>query len=205
MKKLLIFFSLWLAFTFSVCAQSDSSRWGFNTELNFYLIPDDFFVLPVFSADKNRLHLEARYNYEDRETFSGWVGYNFMGGNDRNFEYVITPMAGGVVGNSNGAAAGLEVTLTYKNFELYSEAEYVIDFKTSENNFFYNWTDLTYSPMDWLWFGISGQRTRVYQTDLDIQRGLLLGAGIKNFELTSRAFNISTDDFFFMVTLAASF
>ncbi|WP_410961830.1 hypothetical protein, partial [Salmonella sp. SAL4359] len=59
---------------------SDSVDWEFNADVNFYFIPDDFFVLPVFKADKNRLHLEARYNYEDRETFSAWAGYNFSGG-----------------------------------------------------------------------------------------------------------------------------
>lgn len=205
MKKLTICFVIFIVGFSSTYAQSDSSRWNFSADINFYLIPTDFFVLPVFRADKDWLHLEARYNYEDRETFSGWIGYNFMGGNDRNFEYTITPMAGGVVGLSNGIAPGLEMMLTYKNFELYSEAEYYFDFETSENNFLYNWTDLTYSPLDWLWVGISGQRTRLYKTDLDIQRGLLIGAGIKQFELTSYFFNIVSDYPFVLLTLSASF
>ena len=99
------------------------SAWQFNADANFYFIPDDFFVLPVFIADKNKLHLEARYNYEDRETFSGWVGYNFTGGNK--FEYTITPMIGGVVGLSDGMAPGIEITLSFKGFEFYSEAEHI--------------------------------------------------------------------------------
>jgi hypothetical protein len=182
---------------------SNSPRWEFNAAANFYFIPDDFFVLPVFIADKNKLHLEARYNYEDRETFSGWVGYNFTGGN--NFEYTITPMIGGVVGLSDGIAPGLEVTLGFKGFELYSEAEQYFDFETSANHFFYMWTDLTYSPNDWLWFGVSGQRTRVYQTDLDIQRGLLIGAGFKQWELTTYLYNIASDDPFLMVAISKGF
>ena len=190
-----------------VCAQeklpSDSSVWQFNASANFYFIQDDFFVLPVFIADKNKLHLEARYNYEDRETFSGWVGYNFTGGNA--FEYTITPMVGGVVGLSNGMAPGIEVTLGFNGFELYSEAEQYFDFETSANHFFYMWTDLTYSPNDWLWFGLSGQRTRVYQTDLDIQRGLLIGAGLKQWELTTYLYNIASDDPFVMVAISKGF
>ena len=133
--------SLFIAFAVGIahiCAQEGSASnprvWEFNAAANFYFIPDDFFVLPVFLADKNKLHFEARYNYEDRETFSGWVGYNFVGGN--NFEYTITPMIGGVVGLSDGVAPGIEITLSYKGFELYSEAENYFDFESSENDFF---------------------------------------------------------------------
>ncbi|MFZ2905591.1 MAG: hypothetical protein WAZ98_05260 [Cyclobacteriaceae bacterium] len=203
MKKSILSFLILMAGTSLVRAQSDSSKWNFSADANFYLMPDDFFVLPVFRADKNKLHLEARYNYEDFETFSGWIGYNFIGGGD--LEYTITPMAGGVAGNSNGMGAGLEITLNYKRFELYTESENFFDFESSDNNFFYNWSDLTYSPADWLWFGISGQRTRLYQTDLDIQRGIILGAGYKNFELTTYTFNLGFDDPFFIITLSAGF
>jgi len=204
MIKIVICLTL-LCGAFASRAQSDSTAWSFNTDLNFYLIPDDFFVLPVFRADKNKLHLEGRYNYEDRETFSGWIGYNFIGGNGSNLDYTITPMAGGVIGNSDGLAAGLEITLTYKNFELYTESENFFDFESRDNNYFYNWTDLTYSPTDWLWIGISGQRTRLYQTDLDIQRGLIVGAAVKNLELSTYCYNLGFDDPFFIVTLSVGF
>jgi hypothetical protein len=159
--------------------------------------------LPVFRADKNKLHLEARYNYEDFETFSGWVGYNFSGG--KKLEYTITPMVGGVVGLSNGIAPGLEFSFTYRNFELYSEQEYLFDTKTSDNNYFYAWTDFTYAPFDWFWFGISGQRTRLYQTDVEIQKGLLVGGAYKSIELTGYLYNLGFDDPFVLITLSASF
>ena len=102
-------------------------------------------------------------------------------------------------------ATGLEFTLSLGRFELYSEMEYLFDANTSENNFYYNWSDLTYSPTDWLWVGISGQRTRLYETDLDIQRGLILGGGWKNLELTTYFYNIGTDDHFILLTFTATF
>lgn len=184
-------------------AAPGEKQWNFGVDANIYFLPDEFILLPVFRADKNKLHLEARYNYEDLETFSGWVGYNFSGGNK--VEYFITPMIGGVVGLSNGIAPGLEFTFTYKKFELYSEAEYLIDPSNNENNFTYVWTDFTYSAKDWLWFGISGQRTRLYQTDLDIQRGLLIGGALKNWELTGYLYNLGFDDPFVLVTLSFNF
>jgi hypothetical protein len=147
--------------------------------------------------------LEARYNYEDLETFSGWVGYNIMGGNE--IEYVVTPMIGGVVGLTQGIAPGLELTFAYKQVELYSELEYLIDSQTTENNFFYAWTDFTWALKDWLWFGLSGQRTRLYKTDLDIQRGLLVGSGFKNWEFTGYLYNLAFDDPFVILTLSVSF
>jgi hypothetical protein len=182
---------------------SEGSGWELNAEMNFYVFKDDFFVLPIFQADKNNLHLEARYNYEDMQTFSAWVGRNFNGG--KKLEYTITPMIGGVVGLTNGIAPGLEMTFTLGRFELYTESELLIDPKIAENHFFYNWTDLTYSPKDWLWVGISGQRTRLYKTALEIQRGFLVGGSFKNWELTGYAYNVGFDDPFFIFTVSTKF
>jgi hypothetical protein len=199
-----------VVFTAMISAQAQTTnpgtsqkQWNISSDVNFYIFKDDFFVLPVIRADKNKLHLEARYNYEDIETFSAWIGYNVSGGGQ--FEYTFTPMVGGVVGLSNGIAPGLEVTLTYKKFEFYSEMEYLFDWNETENNFYYNWADILYSPNDWLWFGISGQRTRLYQTNLEIQRGLTVGAGWKVWELNTYAYNFGFDDPFFVITLSAEF
>jgi len=205
MKKILLVAILSVLLCgFSLAQETGAEKqWNFGADANMYFFPGEFILLPVFRADKNKLHLEARYNYEDLETFSGWIGYNFTGG--KKIEYAITPMLGGVVGLSNGIAPGLEFTFTYKSFEWYAESEYLFETESNENNFYYMWSDITYSPKDWLWFGISGQRTRLYQTDLDIQRGLLIGGGYKSFELTGYLYNLGFDDPFVLITLSASF
>jgi hypothetical protein len=178
---------------------SEISEWNLSVETNLHFT-DPFVFLPIFIADKGNLHLEARYNYEDLKTFSGWVGYNFSGGEE--FEFFITPMVGAAVGRTDGIAPGLEFTLGYAGFELYSESEYLFDFASSEYNFFYSWTDLTYSPLDWLWFGISGQITKVKETELETDRGLILGAEYRDFEITGYFYNAFTDDVFFMLALS---
>ena len=206
MKKFILLAVIALAIGHQSLAQESASSeklWNFGADANFYIFKDEFIFLPVFKADKNKLHLEARYNYEDLETFSGWVGYNISGG--KKLEYMITPMLGGVVGLTDGIATGLEFTLTYKSLEIYSESEYLFDMQTNENNFFYMWTDFTYAPKDWLWLGLSGQRTRLYQTDLEIQRGLLIGGALKNWELTGYLYNLGFDDPFVLLTLSLSF
>ncbi|MCU0364461.1 MAG: hypothetical protein MUE93_02165 [Ignavibacteriaceae bacterium] len=200
---IIIFLSFLSSQSFSQEEDSSvSTEWTISAETDLYFT-DPFVFLPILIADKGNLHLEARYNYEDLKTVSAWIGYNFSGGDD--FEYFITPMVGSAFGRTNGIAPGLEFTFGFIGFELYSESEYLFDFESSENNFFYNWTDLTFSPLDWLWFGISGQLTKVYETELETDRGLILGAEYQNFEFTGYYYNAFTEDDFFMLALTTDF
>ena len=180
--------------------QSVSPEWKVTPDLNFYFMPDEIFIIPVIKADKGRLHLEARYNYEDDETVSLWTGFNFNGG--KKFTFVLTPMIGGVFGRTDGLSTGLEMNLGFKRFELYSESEYLFDAESEQQNFFYNWTDLTYSPTDKFWFGLSAQRTKLYETDLEIQRGLLIGFAVKKLEVTAYVYNTGFDYTFAIFTLS---
>ena len=179
-------------------------KWQFSATANLFFLKDDFFVLPIATADKGRLHLEARYNYEDRNTTSLWVGMNFHFGDE--FSVDATTMAGVVFGNSNGVAPGLLLTMTYKRFEWYSEGEYFISTEDINLNYSYLWTDLTYTPTKWFAFGISGQRTRLYQNRFDVQRGLLATFIFKNAELSGYWYNIGQGSSTFgIVTLAYHF
>jgi hypothetical protein len=61
--------------------EGDGKTWSFAVSATTYIVPDDReYVQPTFRADRGWLHLEARYNYENLETGSAWVGYNFSGG-----------------------------------------------------------------------------------------------------------------------------
>jgi len=207
MKKLFPLIVLLLISVMSSFSQDSpetlEKKWNFGTDFNMYFYPGEFVGLPVFRADRNKLHLEARYNYEDLETFSGWVGFNFSGGNE--FEYFITPMIGGVFGLTDGIAPGLEFTFGYKGFELYNEAEYLFDVNAKENNFYYSQTDFSYSPKDWLRFGVSAQCTQLVQDKLNFEGGLLVGGGYGSFELTGYVYNPGSEDNFVLLTLSASF
>ena len=125
----------------------------------------------MLTADHDTLHLEARYNYEGQRTGSLWLGHNFSVGKKVTLD--ATPMMGGVFGNLNGIAPGLEVTVSYKKLEFYSANEYIFDTDTKDGNFFYTWTQLTYTPVKWFTVGYVVQRTRAYTTPLEVQRGPL--------------------------------
>src|SRR5438105_11307285 len=65
----------------AVTKETDEKAWSFSASASTYIVPDDQeYVQPTLSADRGWLHLEARYNYENLETGSVWVGYNFGGG-----------------------------------------------------------------------------------------------------------------------------
>ena len=62
-----------------------------------------------------------------------------------------------------------------------------------------------YWPTEWLRAGMVTQRTRVYQTDRDIQRGVLVGFAFKKLDGTVYFFNPGADDHFTVVSLGVSF
>ena len=73
MKKnipLLISIVYALFFSFTYAQDQDTlttSEWNYGVETDLYFT-DPFVFLPIFTADKGKLHLEARYNYEDLKT-----------------------------------------------------------------------------------------------------------------------------------------
>ena len=168
-------------------AASNAKAWSFAASAYTFVVPDDSnYVQPIFAADRDWLHLEARYNYEDQETGSLWIGYNFSGG--ETVEWELTPILGGVFGNTAGIAPGYEGSLSWRALEFYSEGEYVITGDESER-FFYNWSELALAPVEYFRFGLVTQRTRAYETDRDIQRGLMAGFSYKHVDLTGYVFN----------------
>ena len=175
--------------------------WSFSASAYTYIVPDaGNYVQPTFTADRGRLHLEARHNYEALDSGSAWVGYNFSGGDTLAWE--LTPMFGGVFGALTGIAPGYKGSLSWWKLELFSEGEAVFDTSNSSDSFFYNWSELTLAPVDWLRFGLVTQRTRAYETDRDIQRGVLAGVSYKKLDMSAYYFNPDDDTPTFVIAVA---
>jgi len=169
-------------------AAPDEKAWSFDASAYTYFVPDSReYVQPTIQADRGWLHLEARYNYEDLDTGSAWVGYNFSFGESVTLD--LTPMVGGVFGNTAGIAPGYKASLSWRKLELYSESEYVFDTGNGADSFLYTWSELALAPVDWFRAGLVVQRTKVYQTDFDIQRGFLMGFSYKGLDVTTYVFN----------------
>jgi hypothetical protein len=184
--------------------EAEKTGWEFGLSGALYVLPDEEdFVQPTFRADHGLFHFETRYNYEDRDSTSFFVGANLEFGDK--LKLALTPMLGGLVGQTDGIIPGLEADLTFWRLEAYGEAEYVFDLDDSSSKYFYMWSELSVWPTEWLRAGMVTQRTRGYQTDRDIQRGLLFGFTFKGVDGSVYFFNPGSDDHFTVVSLGASF
>jgi hypothetical protein len=172
-------------------AAMPEENWTFALPINVYVVPDESdYLQPTLTADKGQLHLEARYNYEDRDTASVWFGWNMAGGNE--WAWRFTPMFGLVFGDSDGWAPGFRGALDWKGFELYSEAEYVVGTDSSTDNFFYSWSELTYSLKPFR-VGLVAQHTKANDSGRDIDRGFLVGLALKRVQITATVLNPDDD------------
>ena len=162
--------------------------WEFYASVYGYLVPDSpDFLQPTVTADRHWLHLEVRYNYEHVHTASLWLGYNLSVGSKVTLEFI--PMFGVVFGEINGVAPGGELTVNWWKLELSSQSEYVFDFADRTEDFFYNWSQFGAYPVHWLQLGLAVQRTRLFDTGRDIERGFFANATWKRFDAGVYVFN----------------
>lgn len=178
--------------------------WTFGASAYTYFLPDEpNYVQPSVTADRGLLHLETRFNYEARDTGSVWGGVNLSGGDA--VSWTLTPMLGGVFGDTSGVAPGYRGSIAWRALEFVSEGEAMFDADDSVDSFFYNWSELTLAPVDWLRFGLVTQRTRAYQADRVVQRGLLVGTSIRRLDVTAYLFNPDDSKPIVVLAFAASF
>jgi hypothetical protein len=114
-------------------------------------------------------------------------------------------MIGFVVGNTNGIAPGLEARLKWKKIDFYSEGEYVFDFDGRENDFFYAWTELAITPFRSFRTGISTNRTKLFQSELELQKAIFIEYSFWKFTAGLHYFNLFSNNEFVVATLDIEF
>jgi hypothetical protein len=164
---------------------------------------DDPYVLGILYADRGPLHLEARYGYEDRDTFSFFVGRNF--GWEAAVSGTATPMLGLVVGRTEGIAPAVELELDWLSLWLTSQAEYVFDTDDSSESYFYAWNELGWNVFERVDVGLVAQRTRIFEQELEVDRGLFVAWSGEKVGLSLYVFNPDQDDPYLAFTLNLGF
>jgi hypothetical protein len=114
-------------------------------------------------------------------------------------------MLGGVFGLTDAVAPGYRGSLSWRSLAFYSEGEYVFDLGDASENFFYNWSEVTVAPATWWRVGLVTQRTRVYQSERDIQRGLLVGFSYKALDSALHVFNPDDSHRFVVFSVTVGF
>jgi len=152
---------------------------------------------------RQKWYAEARYNYEDFNTFSLYAGHTFSQENE--FSWSFTPMIGGMAGRLTGGSFGLNSELSFRKFNFSSESQYCVSASTRYDNFFYNWSEAGITAFDKLRVGISLSRTRLFQSDLELQKGIF--AQYSFWKLTAGLFyfNPFSSDNYLIASLGIEF
>ena len=184
---------------------TEEKGWEFSGSAYGYLFFEGSgnFVAPIVRAQRGRLYFEGRYNYEERDTGSLFGGYQFSFGKEVTLD--LTPMLGAVVGEVDGVAPALELDLNWKSLNYYNEMEYVFDFADRDSNFFYAWSELSWNQPEWFRAGLALQRTRVYQTDREVEAGFLVGFYFWKMEIATYLFSPFDEERFAIVAASIEF
>jgi hypothetical protein len=192
-KPLITLFTLLPLFSI---AQSKSSI------QQYHIVGNNHEYIPMSIAhfqNHKKWYAEGRYNYEDLRTFSLYFGKTFS--SQQQLSYTLTPLIGGAIGNFNGISAGLNMDLDYRNFFFSGQSQYSFSTDQRTNNFFYNWSELAYQPLDWLYGGITIQNTHLYRTEAIFESGFLLGFSFKNLSLPLYSFAPFNKNRYFIIGL----
>jgi hypothetical protein len=175
-----------------------------SASASYYAMRDQpDFTVGVAAVERGRLRVEGRYNYEARDGASLFAGWKFEGGDD--VKWQVTPLAGALFNKARGFVPAVEASVSAGSFDAYIEAEAVHDLASHESSFLYAWSEAAWSPAKWLRLGLVGQRTRIVDTDRDIQRGAFVQLVGERVSLAAYAFNPDAAARYWVVSLAARF
>lgn len=142
-------------------------------------------LVPIVNYESTRhLYVEARYNYEEVNTFSLYVGKSFSKTSD--LKYSITPMLGGVVGKFKGLSSGLNAVVEFGDIFFSTQSQYTVSFIDSGSDFLFSWSELGYQPWEWFYLGVTTQQTYMPQgKTMESEPGFFIGftAGTWTFPL----------------------
>jgi len=185
-------------------ARTSAPAWEFSVTVMPTAVRDgENYTTVVGAADRGPLHLEARVNYESIGARSAFVGWTFSGGETVTWE--VTPLLGGAWGDTRAFIPGAEASVAWRWLDFYVEAEYVRDSGERSDSYFYAWTELGVSPMDWLRLGLAGQRTRAYENERDIQRGPFVQVTWRRLTIGAYWFNPGSSEQVFVGSIGATF
>jgi hypothetical protein len=130
--------------------------------------------MPVLHYEtKQCWYFEARYNYDELETFSVLAGKSFAF--DKEKKYTITPMLGAAFGNLKGATLGVNVNATFGKFNIATQSQYTYAFNDKTNSFAFAWAETNYQISKVFYGGITMQYTKPYQLHSEFDPGFILG------------------------------
>lgn len=149
---------------------------------------NEYAWMPVLHHQGKRgLYSEMRYNYEAPKTASVYLGKSFS--KEGVLSYDLVPMGGIVFGEYTGASLALNAGAEYAKLFLSSQSQYTVNRHERSEDFFFNWSEIGYQPLKWLYAGVSMQLTKTYHTALIPEYGLMAGVVIGRVTIPVYIFN----------------
>ena len=197
MRCIKILASVFLAIPIFTTAQSKTAI------EQYHVVGNNRTYTPIAIAhyqNNKKWYAEGRYNYEEQNTFSLYIGKTFS--KKKKLSYGVTPLIGGAIGNFNGISTGMNMDLDYRNFFFSSQSQYSFSTEQTLDNFFYNWSELAYQPLGWIYGGVSIQHTRLNKSQNSFEKGILVGFSFGNFTLPVYIFDPLNKTRYFIVGLS---
>lgn len=170
---------------------------NFGVDQDYYVYKSSNNIVPMaYYQTKNNWYATFRYNYEEERTASIQFGKTFS--KNGNAWYSITPLAGLLAGNFNGASVGSLVEAGIGDLSLYSEPEFCLSLQNNNEHFFYNWAELSYQPHKLFYTGLALQTTKTTEGVLN-EPGVMLALTIKKFEIPLYFFKSSEYANYFVI------
>ncbi|MEP7257984.1 MAG: hypothetical protein ABI687_06345, partial [Flavitalea sp.] len=113
--------------------QAASTQSSGGMEQYYYLkAGDNASIVPMAHYNfSNKWYGEARYNYDEEQTFSLYAGRTFSGKSA--FSYSATPMLGGLIGRMNGGSLGLNMDMDFENIFFSTQSQYSFSMEQRTN------------------------------------------------------------------------
>jgi hypothetical protein len=164
--------------------------------------PYVFMPIAHFQTSRN-WYAEARYNYEDIETFSLYLGKSFSG--EKNLGYTLTPIVGASIGRFRGVSMGLNMDVEYGKFFFSAQSQYSLatDKGKGSDDFFYSWSEAGFQPVEWFYAGASFQQTYMANEKL-LDPGALIGFSFGRYSIPLYGFNLLNEQRYFIIGLTVS-
>jgi hypothetical protein len=169
--------------------------------LEAFYYPGSDGLLPSLSTkmyyqSSTNWYAEARYNYEEEETFAMSVGKSWVKEGD--WSYAFTPILGLSGGKLQGASFGVNSYLSHKMFSFSSSLQYGICPGQVKANL-YSWSELNCQVSEYFYAGITLQQAWAYQTNNEWEPGLQTGICFKGWTFPMYIFRPASNQRYFVL------
>ncbi|UJR86156.1 hypothetical protein [Sandaracinus amylolyticus] len=175
--------------------RGDELRPSFRHESYVSVAPsadDDVTWTRVLWVDRDLLHVEARYGYEGEDIATVLGGLHFAGGSTLTYDVHLA--LGLSAGATSGGVVAYRAELVMGVLDVSSEGELFVDWSQRGEAFFFTWTELGWSPLEWLRVGGTIQRTRFHQSPRDVDAGPFAGLSSESIDVALYLFGLGTDE-----------